>query len=99
TINQNQSFTWNWLLAKLGVDIFNRVSHDPLLLPKVSDTGASLTRAGLRLDRVELFNSFFTLLVDEAIMVTASVLERLGMFNERGRLSTSLGSAYLFLTN
>jgi SAM-dependent methyltransferase len=99
TINRNQSFTWNWLLAKLGVDVFKRVSHDPLLLPKVGDTGASLTRAGLRLDRVELFNSFFTLLVDEAIMVVASVLERLGMFSERGRLSTSLGSAYLVLTD
>ena len=99
TINQNQSFTWNWLLAKLGVDVFNRVSHDPLLLPKVSDTGAGLTRAGLRLDRVELFNSFFTLLVDEAIMVAASVLERLGVFSERGRLSTSLGRAYLVLTD
>jgi len=99
TINRNQAFTWNWLLAKLGVDVFNRVSHDPLLLPKVSDTGASLTRAGLRLDRIELFNSFFTLLVDEGIMVIVSMLDRLGIFRDRGRLSTSLGSIFLVLTD
>lgn len=99
SINRNQRYTWNWVLDKLGVDIYQRVAHDPFLLPDVSATITHLAAAGMEIKSQVFFNSFFTLALDEAIMVTVSLFKRMGLFEGRGRIRDSLGTAFLIVTD
>lgn len=99
TINGQQTYTWNWLLDKLGVDVFERVSHDPRLLPRISEMSAQLSAYGVRIWHKELFNSFFTLALDEAIMVTVSLFERLGFFRHKGRVARVVGIAFIAVSD
>ena len=95
TLNRNQRFTWNWWLEHLGIDIFDRVAHDPALLPDPDTVVDQLEDLGLKIVSVDLFNSFFTLAVDEAIMVTVSLLRKLNLFKHEGRLADLFGRAFL----
>ncbi|MFQ5922274.1 MAG: class I SAM-dependent methyltransferase [Anaerolineales bacterium] len=95
TLNRNQRFTWNWWLAQFGVDILDRVAHDPTRLPNPDTVVDHLENLGLQILSVDLFNSFFTLAADEAIMVTVSLLEKLNLFEHEGRLASLFGRAFL----
>lgn len=94
TLNRNQSLTWNWFLQAIGVDVFDRVAHDPELLPDPNALKQTLEELGIVLERVELFNSFFTLAADELVMCAVYVLERLGLFDSAASGSRALGRLF-----
>lgn len=76
TINKNQKYTWNWCLSKLGMDIYNSWAHDRNLFVDPSDIDNQLVSMGCAISKKELFNAFFTLAADEAVMVTLSLINR-----------------------
>jgi SAM-dependent methyltransferase len=98
TINRNNFLTWNWLLDKIGVDVYERVAHDPDLFVDPDEVRRFFDRKGLITKKIELFDSFFTLIVDEIIMLSVVVLDKTKLHN-KGRWNQRLGIAYLkFLT-
>jgi len=99
TLNKNQKFTWNWWLSKLGVDVYEKYAHDPNLFLDPYQTKKQLERAGLVVKRLELFNSFFTLTVDEAIMILVSLFSKLGLFKRKGKINIVFGKTFLVLTD
>ena len=42
TLNQKQRYTWNWWLERMGVDIYERVAHDPSLFPSAPEVQEKL---------------------------------------------------------
>ena len=96
SINRSQQFTWNWVLAKLGVDVFERVAHEPARLPDPVTVVDQLDAAGLSVESLDYFNAFFTLALDEAIMIVIEFMKRLGMFDEESSLRNNLGEAFLW---
>jgi len=96
SINRSQHFTWNWILAKLGVDVFKRVAHEPSMLPDPVRVANQLNAAGLSVESLHYFNAFFTLALDEAIMICVELMQRLGMFDEGSSLRNKLGEAFLW---
>ncbi|HUS60084.1 MAG TPA: class I SAM-dependent methyltransferase [Nevskiaceae bacterium] len=76
TINKNQSLTWNWLLDKLGIDVYQNVGHDPKLFIDPDWLTKELGGRGVKVLALDYFNSFFTLAVDELIMVLLSFWKR-----------------------
>jgi hypothetical protein len=99
TLNQGQRYTWNWWLEKLGVDIYERVAHDPALFPSVIEVQMELESAGTSVERLELFNAFFTLALDEIIMLTVSFFERLNLISGDGKLNEFIGKIFLYVTD
>ena len=99
TLNRDQRFTWNWWLDKLGVDVYDRSAHDPGLLPDPTLVTQWLDQSEMRLERIRYFNSFFTLALDEAIMISVSILKRLGIFQPHSKLSSAVGKIFLFLAD
>jgi len=95
TLNRAQRYTWNWWLDKIGIDIYDRVAHDPMLLPDVSKVRDLLDNSGMVVNRLVPFNSFFTLAMDEAIMLIVSAFDKLGLFETEGWLSRNLGKGFL----
>jgi SAM-dependent methyltransferase len=96
SINRSQHFTWNWILEKLGVDIFERVAHEPSMLPDPATVVNQLDAAGLSVESLHYFNAFFTLALDEAIMIGVELMKRLGMFEEKSAIRNKLGEAFLW---
>lgn len=77
TINKHQEYTWNQLMARIGFDIYGPFDHyhDLFLDPDwVKKAFQSMNAKNLSL---QLFNSFFTLMVDEAIMMVSRYVARL----------------------
>lgn len=74
TINKSQKYTWNWWLNKLRIDIYKKYAHHPNLFLDPSLLEGYLEEEGLVVEKKELFNAFFTLLADEAIMILAMIL-------------------------
>lgn len=99
TLNQKQRYTWNWWLERIGVDIYERVAHDPALFPDVSEVHEQLASEGVTVQKLELFNSFFTLALDEAIMVIVNLFERLDFFRGEGKLADFVGRVFLWVTD
>ena len=99
TLNQKQRYTWNWWLDKIGVDIYERVAHDPELFPNIAEVQRQLKSTGVTLQKTELFNSFFTLALDEAIMVIVNLFEKLGFFHGEGKLMDFVGRAFLWVAD
>jgi len=66
-----------------------------MLLPDVSELRDLLDNSGMVVNRLVPFNSFFTLAMDEAIMLIVSVFEKLGLFETEGWLSRNLGKGFL----
>lgn len=99
TLNRKQAHTWNWWLSRFGIDIYDRSAHDPKLLPDADEVCEHLRTAGMQIEAVEFFNSFFTLAVDEIIMITTSLMKRLGLFENRSKFSLALGKIFLAVTD
>jgi SAM-dependent methyltransferase len=99
SINRSQRFTWNWVLEKLGMDVFERVAHEPAMLPDPVTVANRLTTAGLKVESMHYFNAFFTLALDEAIMVGVDFLRRRGMFTEDSPIRNGLGQVFLMASH
>ena len=99
TLNKNQSFTWHFWLKKIGVPIGKRAAHDPDLFLDPEETKKKLKDLGIKIKRLELFNSLFTLAADEAIMLTVLIFKHLNFFNPASRFKTNLGKAFLNTTD
>ncbi|MFC1727457.1 class I SAM-dependent methyltransferase [Patescibacteria group bacterium] len=76
TINSHQRLTWNCLLSKLGMDIYSGVDHDPQLFVDPLWLKEELTDKKIRVAEVVLLNSFFTLVLDELIMIILVIWQR-----------------------
>lgn len=77
TINKKQRFTWNWLLSKVGIDVLKRSDHDPKFFVAPDRFKKELERRGVKMLGLAYFNSFFSLAIDEVIMVFLSFWQRL----------------------
>jgi 2-polyprenyl-3-methyl-5-hydroxy-6-metoxy-1,4-benzoquinol methylase len=99
TINRNQHYTWNFWLNKLGVDVYKRVAHDSSLFLEPRWVKKELERMGIGVERLELYGSFFTLALDEAIMLFILGLKKLGFFSPSSRFKTALGRVFLTLAD
>jgi ubiquinone biosynthesis O-methyltransferase len=99
TINKHQRYTWNFWLDKLGIDIYERVAHDPDLFLDPRWVKKELERRNINIEQLELFNSFFTLAADEVIMIVLSVFKRLGLFESSPRFKVVLGRLFLNIAN
>lgn len=108
TINKNQRYTWNFWLDKLGVDVYDCVAHDPDLFLDPGWVKEELEEMGVEVERLELFNPFFTLAADEAIMILLLGLRRLGLFDPSSpgtgrypasRFKTAVGRVFLNLAD
>lgn len=99
TINKNQRYTWNFFLDKLGIDVYNKVAHDPGLFLDPGWVRKELEGMGIEVQRMDLFNSFLTLALDEAIMVLLLFLKKLGLFRHPPRISNFAGEVFLNLAD
>ncbi len=99
TINKNQRYTWNFYLNKLGIDIYERAAHDPDLFLDPRWVKKELKRRNINIERLELFNSFFTLAADEVIMIFLSISNKLNLFNSPPRFKIVLGRLFLIMAN
>ncbi|MFQ5921689.1 MAG: class I SAM-dependent methyltransferase [Anaerolineales bacterium] len=99
TLNRKQDHTWNWWLSRFGIDIYDRSAHDPELLPDADEVCEHLRTAGMQIEAIEFFNSFFTLAIDEIIMVTISLLKKTGLFDSQLKISLALGQIYLAIAD
>jgi len=99
TLNKKQKFTWNWYLNKIGIDIYEGYAHDPKLFLEPEKTKKQLEKTGLIVEKLELFNSFFSLACDEVIMVLVSLLSKSGIFKKETKTSLVFGKMFLGLTD
>lgn len=99
TINRNQRYTWHFWLSKLGVPIGKRAAHDPELFLDPNWVRKELTRLGVEIKSLELFHSFFTLAVDEVIMLFLLGFKCLNLFDPSSRFKTLLGRTFLNSAN
>jgi SAM-dependent methyltransferase len=95
TLNRNQRYTWNWWLSRVGIDVYDRVAHDPNLLPDPDRVREVLEGCGMQVERLTCYNAFFTLAMDEVIMMLVGLFERMGFFRSRSRFAAWVGGAFL----
>lgn len=94
TMSKNDKFTLDWVREKLGFDIYSRAAHERELFVDSDWLRNELEVGGAGVNRIELFNAFFSLFVDEAIMVLVLLSKKLGLFK-----SKILGRVFLFFAN
>ena len=99
SINRNQRWTWNWLLDRIGIDIYDRVAHDPEMMPHPVAVREMLGSSGTAALSLEYFNAFFTLILDELIMISTSLLKRTELFAREGWTGTRIGELYLWIAH
>ena len=100
TINKNQRYTWNFCLNKLGVDVYRRVAHDSNLFLDPKELKKKLEKMGIGVEQLELFNSFFTLVFDEAIMLSLLIFRRWNFFgSSSSRHKVAVGQFFLKMAN
>lgn len=80
TLSRNDSWTLDSLWEKIGIDIYSRAAHDRALFVDVEQLKKDVKKAGCKNVKVILFDAFFTLFVDEAIMVACSLFQKLGWY-------------------
>lgn len=101
TINSHQNFTWNRLLSKLGIDVYKNVDHKPELFVDPAWLKKKLERRGVKISGLDYFNSFFTLVADEAIMVSLLIFDKFFDWEktqEFGRIILRLLTGFFVLT-
>lgn len=100
-LSKNYNYTLDWFWEKIGIDIFSRAAHNPDLFINIDFLKRKIKENGMSIIELNLFNAFFTLLLDESIMVLSAILKRLNMFQSKiiGKIFlafTSLISGFLF---
>jgi len=94
TLNVNDKYTLDWVWDKMGFDIYSRAFHKRSLFVDPLWIKGRLEKLNVKLDSIKFYDSFFTLAVDEIIMVSASLMLRLGLGN-----SDIVGRVFLFVTS
>ena len=61
TINKKQKFTFNWVLDKLGVDIYKNVAHDPRLFVDAKIVEKLLKNNKISEIHISYYDAFFSL--------------------------------------
>ncbi|OGM19456.1 hypothetical protein A2686_01035 [Candidatus Woesebacteria bacterium RIFCSPHIGHO2_01_FULL_38_10] len=97
TMNKNYKYTLDWVWEKLGFDIFARAAHKKELLVDSRKIKKQLTTKGCRIVMFRLYDSFFTLLTDELIMIDILICKKLNLFRYN-RLGKALLSYYNFIS-
>lgn len=69
TINRRQEGTWNWILSKIGIDIYKPFDHKEELFVDPDKLRNLLQKEGIKIKKTIYFNSFFSLITDEVIML------------------------------
>ncbi len=97
TINKNQTGTWNWLLDKLGIDVYKRSDHDPNLFLDSKWLERELTGCGIKLEEVSYYDAFWTLAANEIITVCFMLFGRIFNWEKSADFGKmKLGFATLF---
>lgn len=94
TMNKNDKLTLDWVWEKLGFNIYARAAHKRELFIDSGWLRKELEAGGAKVDRVELFDAFFSLALDEAIMVLVLLFKKTGLFKNE-----FLGKTFLFFAN
>ena len=97
TISARQKWTPNWWLEKIGLDMYSPFDHRKERLIEPGWLKKEFKRAGLRRTKIGFCNSFWTLWVDEVIMVGVAVWGRIGGW--RNESTGRLVLAFLTIIN
>lgn len=79
TLNRNYEFTLDSLWEKMGFDIFARAMHKKELLVNPDRLKESLVKLKIKVLYIDFFDAFFTLAVDELIMVSFVAFKIIGV--------------------
>lgn len=93
-MNKNDKFTLDWIWEKLGFDIYTRASHKRELFVDPNWLAGRLRALGASVINLELFDAFFSLGLDEAIMVSVFLFKKAKLFQNKsaGRLFFSFAN-------
>ena len=80
TMNKFDQYTLDWFWEKLGFDIYSRAAHQRELFVDPKWLTDKLELQDINIKSVKYVDSFFTLLVDEVIMVSINLFKTIGMF-------------------
>lgn len=80
TLNSNDSYTLNWLWEKLGFDTYARAAHKRELFVDPDWLKEGIESEGLKVQAFYLFDAFFTLALDELVMIKAFFCRKLGFY-------------------
>jgi SAM-dependent methyltransferase len=87
TINSKQNWTWNKLMSCFGLDVYREVEHDPKLFVEIKWLEERLESRGVRVEKRDYFDAFFTLAADEAIMVFLAFWQKFLGWENTGRFA------------
>lgn len=93
-VNKNDIFTLNWVLEKLGYDVYTRAMHQRNLFVESKKLQKDLRELGFRKIKVSHYDAFFTLGVDELFIVLVAVLKKIGYGNNE-----TVGKIFLGITS
>lgn len=94
TLNKNYKFTLDWLWETLGFNIFKRAAHKKDLLVNPIWLKKELEDNGCSIDELKYFDAFFTLAMDEAIMISILFLKKFKLFR-----SNFMGKIFIHIFN
>lgn len=94
TLNVNDKYTLDWVWDKMGFDIYSRAFHKHSLFVDPSWIKRKLEKSNVKLDSIKFYDAFFTLAVDEIVMVLAVIMSRLGFGD-----NYNFGRMFLFVTS
>jgi len=78
TLNRKDKYTLDWCWNKLGFDIYSRAFHQKSLFIDPSWVRQELRKLNLQSQTIGYYDAFFTLALDEAIMVAVLILNKMG---------------------
>ncbi|MDP2649501.1 MAG: class I SAM-dependent methyltransferase [bacterium] len=94
TLNKNDKFTLDWFWERLGIDIYARALHKRELFVDIDWLKSIIEVQKAKVLYLSLFDAFFTLFLDEVIMVFVSVSRKLGLFS-----NNLAGGIFLFFAD
>lgn len=94
TLNCNDRFTLDWIREKLGFDIYSRAGHRRELFVNPTWLRNALRAAGARNIKLEYYDAFFSLALNEAIMAFILICKKIGLFS-----CEFIGGIFLFFSN
>jgi SAM-dependent methyltransferase len=77
TINRNQTGTWDFLIDKLGIDVYKRSDHNPKFFLDPVWLNNELANSGIKVEEVACYDAFWTLAADEFITLTFMLVGRI----------------------
>lgn len=87
-VSKKNKFTFNWFLAaaldRLKIDHWAWSCHHPDLLVDPGDVHQHLIASGCTVESYEPFHAFFTILLDQVLMVLYRIGEQIGIFHQSG---------------